>query len=165
MSIRRKSTWFVVPFAGHLGSESNMEKFYKTKQTIYYIPFSAHPILSSLILSYTGMLPTARRVTIRHQNPCIWRTYATQSIHGPESYSRSPEQTSSWDNGRDERTKIPRTSLALRTIHVRSWETIKSMADVFVILRGIERKYGRIRDFRFVRVNCSLSNNSGVRVY
>jgi hypothetical protein len=42
--------------------------------------------------------------------------------------------------------------VAQRTIHVRAWEHPESMADAFAIVRGVERKYGRIRDFMWVRV-------------
>jgi hypothetical protein len=96
---------------------------------------------------------TARRVVIRHRNPCIWRTYSTETTHESESRrSPFPSRRRSFDSDTDERVKIPRVSVAQRTIHVRAWEHPESMADAFAIVRGVERKYGRIRDFMWVRV-------------
>lgn len=38
------------------------------------------------------------------------------------------------------------------SIFVRPWDGVPSMIDGFAMLRGIERKYGKIKAFRFIRV-------------
>src|ERR1700734_3698516 len=97
------------------------------------------------------MLPTARRAAIRHRNPCIWRTYTTETTDGSES--QRPYFASLAERLDNERAKIPRASMAKKSIYVRPWSHPASMAEAFAIIRGIERKYGRIRDFKWVRVS------------
>jgi hypothetical protein len=46
--------------------------------------------------------------------------------------------------------------MAQRSIHIRVWDHPASMADAFAIVRGVERKYGRIRDFAWTRVRLHI---------
>lgn len=53
---------------------------------------------------------------------------------------------------------VPRASLATKSIYVRAWDHPESMADALAILRGVERQYGRIQDFKWSRVSeCSCT--------
>jgi len=110
------------------------------------------------------MLPTAKRVAIRHRSPCVWRTYTTETTHKSElpelSFPNRKQRKSTLDTGNDERTKIPRVSVARRSIYVRAWEHPASMAEALAIVRGVERKYGRIRDFKWARVSLHISRFS-----
>lgn len=41
-----------------------------------------------------------------------------------------------------------------RRLFVRTWDGVPSMPDGFAMLRGIEKKYGKIKTFKFIRVRC-----------
>jgi hypothetical protein len=49
-------------------------------------------------------------------------------------------------------TQEDRNLANMRTVFIRPWEPIKDMVEALAILRSIERKYGRIREYRFLRV-------------
>jgi hypothetical protein len=44
------------------------------------------------------------------------------------------------------------TQNELPRIFVRPWDGVPSMLDGFAMLRGIEKKYGKVKAFRFIRV-------------
>ena len=46
----------------------------------------------------------------------------------------------------------PDTKRGPPRLFVRPWDGVPSMVDAFAMLRGIEKKYGKIRTFEFVRV-------------
>lgn len=45
------------------------------------------------------------------------------------------------------------------TIFIRPWDGVKSMPEAFAIIRGVERKYGKIRDFMLMRVTSFFNLN------
>lgn len=91
------------------------------------------------------MLSTVKRTSVRRRTPCVWRTNATDT-------------SSLQASGRDEeRAKIPRVTMTRGSIRVRTWDYPASIAETYAILRGVELKYGRIRDFRWMRVGVHLT--------
>jgi hypothetical protein len=42
------------------------------------------------------------------------------------------------------------------SICIKTWENMGSIADVYAVVRAVERKYGRILEFRVRRVRLSL---------
>lgn len=106
------------------------------------------------------MLSTARRVAVRHHNPCIWRTYVTEENHDSEQSFSLRRRGLRLDDGTKGRARIPRPSMARKTIYIRAWEHPASMAEAFAIVRGIEWRYGRIRDFRWTRVYLRIRLNN-----
>lgn len=44
-----------------------------------------------------------------------------------------------------------------RSVFIKPWDGIKSMVEAFAILRAVERKYGRLREYKFIRVSWLLS--------
>jgi hypothetical protein len=55
-------------------------------------------------------------------------------------------------------------ALSNGTLFVRTWDGIPSIAHALAIIRGLESRYGKVREFRFGRVRCSLHlfHNSGL---
>lgn len=77
------------------------------------------------------MLPATRRL----QPHCIlWRPYSTHTLDETQA-----------------RVIIPRVSIARNSIYVRVWDYPKDPTEAFAILRGVERKYGKIREFKWMR--------------
>lgn len=40
----------------------------------------------------------------------------------------------------------------LRTAYLRTWEPLKNVGDAYVLLRALERKYGKVLEARFAKV-------------
>lgn len=78
------------------------------------------------------------------------RALATSAYSEPSSPSPMPLKL----NRKPDTSKIrfnPDELLHPR-LFVRPWDGIPSMVDGFAMLRGIERKYGKIKTFKFIRV-------------
>ncbi|TBU58498.1 hypothetical protein BD310DRAFT_479332 [Dichomitus squalens] len=42
----------------------------------------------------------------------------------------------------------------VKSIYVRAWDDISTMPEFFAILRGVERRFGTVKEFRVGRVSC-----------
>ncbi|KII95665.1 hypothetical protein PLICRDRAFT_170285 [Plicaturopsis crispa FD-325 SS-3] len=98
------------------------------------------------------MLSRSRTVAVRRR--IQWRGMSTaeppeRELHAGER-SWAPRQFSkrNLDEG-------PRSALRFkeegRTVCIRPWHGVNSMTEGLAILRGVEKKYGRIREYRFIR--------------
>ncbi|KZP08914.1 hypothetical protein FIBSPDRAFT_874070 [Athelia psychrophila] len=110
------------------------------------------------------MLPTTTRTVervVRRGHPCIWRTLATEASVSKNASSASLADDPQFDRptrGRGGKQQGPMAkvqgldvSMAVNTIHVRAWKHPDSMAEAMAIVRGVEKKYGRLREFKWIR--------------
>ncbi len=44
-----------------------------------------------------------------------------------------------------------------KNIYIRSWDDIGSMPEFFALLRGVEKRFGRVQEFRLPRVSLLTS--------
>ena len=77
------------------------------------------------------MLQATRRI---QPHRILWHPYSTHTLDETQA-----------------RVIIPRVSIAQNTIYVRAWDYPKDLTEAFAILRGVERKYGKIREFKWMR--------------
>jgi hypothetical protein len=67
-------------------------------------------------------------------------------------------QNHGWDRSTpdyDEKSSTPtdESELPRNSIHIKSWDMIGSLAEAYAIIRAIEHRYGRLREYRFWRVS------------
>lgn len=105
---------------------------------------------------------------LRRGHPGIWRTLVTESSVSDSASSLGPvdeqDRPARGKHTRShatiEKVGAPRVGLAENTIYVRAWKHPDSMADAFAIVRAVEKKYGRLREFKWVRVRPLLIHDA-----
>ncbi|OSC98393.1 hypothetical protein PYCCODRAFT_1375186 [Trametes coccinea BRFM310] len=86
------------------------------------------------------MLAVSRRaIATRHAT----RSLATEAQASSTSTSKRPFRK--WNS------KGPEIEQQPNTIYVRAWDEIDSMPALFALVRGLEKRFGRIREFRVTR--------------
>jgi hypothetical protein len=87
------------------------------------------------------------RLTVRHRPP--WRSRRENSTFGSSSFEYR-------ENTFRAKPISSRRKVNTDSIYIKSWDNLESIADGFAVIRAVERKYGRIREFKFMTV-CSSS--------
>ncbi|PIL32788.1 hypothetical protein GSI_04905 [Ganoderma sinense ZZ0214-1] len=81
------------------------------------------------------------------------RAFATETLASGSSSSTqdhlSPATNAS--NSKRQRQEINSTDHDGKSVYVRTWDEIGSMPEFFAILRGIEKRFGLVREFRVAR--------------
>ena len=80
------------------------------------------------------------------------RALATESV----ASSSSPPESSPASNAPRVRPGTPSAvhfRKSRNCVYVRSWDAINSMPEFFAMLRGVEKRFGRVREFRLNRVS------------
>jgi hypothetical protein len=99
-------------------------------------------------------LTTFHRTHWSHRRPVAvtWFAHHYSSLNSPPERPGPDRQHYSEIEFRPQSLGRTFSHNVTHSVHIQAWETIGSMADAYAILRAIERKYGRIREFRVHRV-------------
>ena len=81
------------------------------------------------------------------------RTLATEALQSSSS-SSTPQAEVLPDETEELQNK--KTIKLRKSAYVRSWDPISNMAEFFAMLRGVEKRFGSVRDFRLLRVSVHL---------
>ena len=112
--------------------------------------------MSSIALSCAR---SSRVVAARHAT----RAFATETLASSSSTSAlgspSPANTSS---SKGKGRELNSTDHDGKSVYVRTWDDIGSMPEFFAVLRGVEKRFGPVREFRVARVSFHVLPNSSL---
>ncbi|KAI0710320.1 hypothetical protein C8T65DRAFT_648558 [Cerioporus squamosus] len=81
------------------------------------------------------------------------RTLVTEAVESSSSTLTPPPDAPPQDTRTNKPSPVKRyvAQSPTKSVYVRSWDPIANMAEFFAMLRGVEKRFGTVREFRLVR--------------